>query len=111
MNTRGLVPLMNNTKWNELRLSMYSLGDLRPKWRTKDVETGFIPHWDGEWFHHFRTGGYESIEWVEIKVTSTKQDEAVLCALKSIHVPGEKTQGGYRVFGYVESGKSVNCIE
>jgi len=111
MITRQPVPVMNNTKWEELRLAMYSLGDLHPKWRTKDVETGFIPEWDGEWFHHFRTGGYESIEWVEIKVTSADQDKAVLAALRSIHVPGERTKHGYRVFGYTEPGKSVGYLE
>ena len=108
MNTRGLVPVMNNTKWEELRLAMYSLGDIHPKWRTKDVETGFMPEWDGEWFYHFRNGGYDPIEWVQIKVTSPKQDLAVLRALKSIHVPGEKTEHGYRVFGYAEPGKAVD---
>ncbi len=102
---------MNNTKWEELRLAMYSLGDLHPKWRTKDVETGFIPEWDGEWYYHFRNGDYESIEWVEIKVASPEQDQAVLRALKSIHVPGERTEHGYRVFGYVEPGTAVNYIE
>jgi hypothetical protein len=102
---------MNDTKWEELRLAMYSLGDLNPKWRTKDVETGFIPEWDGEWFYHFRSGGYECIEWVEITVTSPAQDDAVLRALRSIHVPGEKTEYGYRVFGYTEPGKAVDYIK
>ena len=101
---------MNNTKWEELRLAMYSLGKLHPQWRTKDVETGFIPEWDGEWFYHFRVGGYESIEWVDIRVDSPEQDLAVFDALKVIHVPGEKTNEGYRVFGYTKSGQEVNYI-
>ena len=107
MDTHGLAPVMNNTKWDELRLAMYSLG---PFHRTKDIETGFIPEWDGEWFHHFRNGGYESIEWVEIKVTSKEQDEAVTSALRAIHVPGERTEHGYRVFGYTRPGKPVDYI-
>jgi hypothetical protein len=111
MDTHGLAPVMNNTKWEELRLAMYSLGPLHPKWRTKDVETGYIPEWDGEWFYHFRDGGYESIEWVEIRITSPEQDQAVLCALRSIHVAGERTAEGYRIFGYAEPGKALNYIE
>jgi hypothetical protein len=111
MHMRKLYPVMNNTKWEELRLAMYSLGDLHPKWRTKDVETGFIPEWDGEWFYHFRNGAYESIEWVEIQVTSAMQDAAILQILRSIHVPGERTEHGYRVFGYAEPGKAVDYIE
>jgi len=110
MDTHGLAPVMNNTKWDELRLAMYSLGPFHPQWRTKDIETGFIPEWDGEWFHHFRNGGYESIEWVEIKVTSKEQDEAVTSALRAIHVPGERTEHGYRVFGYTRPGKPVDYI-
>jgi len=30
-------PFMNETKWDELRLAMYALGNLHPRWRTKDV--------------------------------------------------------------------------
>lgn len=111
MNTSGMIPVMNNTKWEEIRLAMYSLGDLHPKWRTRDIETGYVPEWDGEWFYHFRDGGYDCIEWVEIRVSSAEQDRAVLAALKAIHVPGERTEDGFRVFGYVEPGKSVKYLE
>ena len=56
MHATGLISVMNSTKWEELRLAMYALGDLHPKWCTKDIETGFIPEWEGEWFYHFRDG-------------------------------------------------------
>ena len=56
-----LTPLMNNTKWDQLRLAMYDLDDFSPRWRTKDL-SGYLSDWDGEWFHHFRTSGYETIE-------------------------------------------------
>lgn len=104
-----LMPVMNNTKWDELRLAMYALGDLHPRWRTKSVETQFVSAWDGEWFYHFRDSRYENIEWVDIKVTSPEQDGAVLEALRMIHVPGERTEHGYRVYGYATPG--VNYIE
>lgn len=111
MNTTGLIPVMNNTKWEEVRLAMYSLGDVHPTWRTRDIETGYVSEWDGEWFYHFRDGGYDSIEWLEITITSEEQERAVLAALKVIHVPGERSEVGYRVFGYVEPGKSVKYLE
>jgi hypothetical protein len=111
MNTSELVPVMNDTKWDELRLAMYSLGDLHPKWRTKDVENGFIPEWDGEWFHHFRQGGYASIEWAEIRITSPEQDNLVRAALISIHVPGVKTGDGYRIYGYTKPGQKVEYLD
>lgn len=106
-----MVPVMNDTKWEELRLAMYSLKNLCPQWRTKDVETGFIPEWDKEWFYHFRNGGYKSIEWVEIRSATPKQDSTVREILKKIHVPGEKIDEGYRVFGYTKPGQEVKYIE
>lgn len=95
-------PVMNDTKWDELRLSMYGLGALTPQWRTKDRESGYLSGWDREWYYHFRGCGYSSIEWVEIKVESSQQDAAVLAALHRIHVPGRRTDFGFKVFGYVD---------
>ena len=103
-------PAMNNTKWEELRLAMYELGALHPQWRTKDIDSGFVSHWDGEWFYHFSLGGYESIEWVEIKLTSPEQEAAVLSALKEIHLPGHQTENGIKIYGYVDSGVPLEYI-
>jgi hypothetical protein len=100
--------VMNNTKWDELRLAMYGLGELTPAWRTRDIKTGYISSWDREWFYHFRNDGYDWIEWVEIQLTSPEQEAAVLAALVPIHVPGEKIEHGVRVYGHVPIGKAVN---
>jgi hypothetical protein len=97
-----MTPVMNNTKWDELRFAMYGLGRLSPKFRAQDKETGYLSDWDGEWFYHFRTGGYSSIKWVEIKIESPQQDAAVLAELARVHVPGQRTDLGFKVFGYVE---------
>jgi hypothetical protein len=99
---------MNNTKWEELRLAMLSLGDLRPRWRTKDV-SGYVSSWDGEWYYHFRDG-FKSIEWVEIYIQSAEQDIAVLELLRRIHVPGHKIEQGYRIYGYLPDNVPVDCI-
>lgn len=104
-----MAPLMNNTKWDELRLAMYGLEELRPRWRTKDV-SGYVNPWDGEWWNHFRTGGYASIEWVEIQITTPEQHAAVLAALQKIHLPGERIEQGFRVYGYVPDGTPVGYI-
>lgn len=92
-------PTMNDTKWDELRLAMSSLGELHPRWRALDL-SGYLSPWDGEWYYHFRAGGYRTIEWVEIEVTSPAQDAAVLAALRAVHVAGERTEHGYRVIGH-----------
>jgi len=100
---------MNNTKWDDLRLSMYNLDRLSPRWRTKDL-SGFICPWDGEWFYHFRSGGYESIEWVELDIISPAQDAAVLDSLRQIHVPGHRIDQGFRIYGYASSELSLDYI-
>jgi hypothetical protein len=74
------------------------------------VENGHISEWDREWFHHFRSGGYKFIQWVEIAVDTDEQRAAVLAELVRIHVPSERTESGYRVFGYVKAGDAVDDI-
>lgn len=100
---------MNNTKWEELRLAMYSLGHLRPSWRTKDI-TGYLTPWDGEWFYHFRDGVFTSIEWLEIQVLSAEQDAAVLALLREIHLPGHRIEQGFRVYGYAPDDVAIGYV-
>ena len=104
-----MTPVMNNTKWDQLRLGMYNLGDLRPRWRTKDI-SGYVCPWDGEWFYHFREGGYSTIEWVEIQVKSAEQEAAVLNLLRTIHLPGHRFDQGFRIYGYVRDGLAMDYI-
>ena len=103
-------PVMSNTKWEELRLAMHSIAPLTPRWRTRDVATGIVSQWDTDWFYHFRIGGYDTIEWVEIEVISPEHRNTLCSLLAAIHVPGEETYSGYRVFGYVAPGMPVNYV-
>jgi hypothetical protein len=103
-------PVMNQTKWNELRLAMCGLHGLSPRWRTKDLIRGYVSSWDGEWFYHFRDGGYSTIEWVEIWVSTPDQDAAVETVLRQIHVPGHRVEHGFRVYGYTRDGEAVDYI-
>jgi hypothetical protein len=98
---------MNNTKWEELRLAMYSLGKSSPVWRTKDVENGYLCDWDGDWFYHFKDGGFQTIEWAEIKIENPSQHSAVLQVLRQIHVPMRTSEFGFKVFGYVNVGEAI----
>jgi len=79
-------------------------------WRTRILDTGHLSSWDGDWYYHFREGGYEDIEWVEIKVTSSEQSEAVLAALKSLHLPGETTAAGFKIYGHLPAGQSSEYL-
>lgn len=104
-----MLPILNNTKWDELRLAMYGL-EMPPLWRTKDVASGYICPWDGEWFYRFRADGYETIEWVEIQIRSDEQRLAVEAILKAIHLPGERTDLGFKVYGYQKPGDALSYI-
>ena len=101
---------MNDTKWDELRLAMYSLDSWSPRWRTRDVESGYESAWDGEWYYHFRGSGYATIEWVELEITSDEQCEVVLDRLRAIRVPGEVTGNGFRVYGYLPNDRAVDYL-
>ncbi|MEH7309221.1 DUF6678 family protein [Neobacillus drentensis] len=105
--------VMNNTKWEEIREAMLDSPNVH-QWRTKDIETGYICPWDGEWFYHFKIEGvvdsYKTIEWLEITAETEKMRKEVLEILQNIHVAGEVLDNAIRVYGYVEMGKSVDCL-
>jgi hypothetical protein len=100
---------MSVTKWDELRLAMYELGQSSPRWRVNDL-SGYLSPWDGEWFYHFRDGGYGTIEWVEIRVATPEQDVVVEAALRRVHVPGHRVEHGFRVYGYAREGVTLDYI-
>jgi hypothetical protein len=101
-------PVMNNTKWDELRLAMCAL-DPTPAWSTLSTN-GYQSSRDTEWFYHFRDGGYGDIAHVDIFATDEAMRQRVGDALRSIHVPGEETADGYRVFGYAPDGQFVDYL-
>lgn len=105
---RMLSPVMNNTKWNELRLKM---GELTPPlaWITRAI-SGYEYGPDSDWEYHFRLGGYEDILHLDIQIESNIQREHVRSILQKIHVAGEETKEGFRVFGYIQVGQIANNI-
>lgn len=101
---------MNNTKWRELQMAMYELKENHPKWRSKSINNECVTQWDGEWYYHFSEGGFKDLEWVEIKAESEEQKELIFSKLKDVHVPGHETANGYRVYGYIKEGQSIDYI-
>src|ERR1700748_2777338 len=99
---------MNDTKWDEIRLAMYALKPA-PAWTTL-ATNGYRSSPDREWYYHFREGGYRCIRHLDIVVDTLVQRELVRSALKRIHVPGEETAEGFRVFGYHEDGQATMFI-
>ncbi len=106
-----LSGLMNDTKWEELRVAMYELGRQHPLFQMKVLNRDEPYFWDGDWFYHFRLLDYKEIEWVDLRVKSNEQREVVRERLAKIHVPGIATQEGFRIFGWVEPSVHVQYIE
>ena len=105
-----LAPILNDTKWGELRLAMYGLGQQSPMFRIKDLGKSQPGPWDGEWFHHFKIGGYRSIEWVEVQLRDQTQRDSVADVLASIHLPGVHNEAGFIIYGHVAPGTPVDYI-
>lgn len=105
-----VIGVMNDTKWEELRLAMHALDSLRPRFQIKDRDAESPAAWDGEWFYHFREQSYDSIQWVDIETLTPEQRAAVRECLRAIHVPGVETKIGFRVFGWVSPGAPVDYI-
>lgn len=109
MNSYHYYPVMNNTKWEEIREAMYN-SPTHIQWRTKDIETGYISTWDAEWYYHFRLGDYKYIEWLEIKADTEELRKDLLDILQKIHVPGKVLEDVIRVYGYVDTESYVDYI-
>jgi hypothetical protein len=105
-----MYPAMNNTKWEELRAAMFALEKPSPKWRTRILGSGFGSAWDSEWFYHFKDGGYRDLEWVEVRPATDEQAPMLLAALRAIHLPGIKTDVGYKIFGHLPEGTSCEYL-
>lgn len=103
-----LLGVMNNTKWDELRLEMHAL-EQSPAWRTLSTE-GYFSKADRDWFYHFRLGGYDGILHLDVQIENPEQRELVRAALRKVHVPGEETDEGFRVYGYLQDGQNSDYI-
>lgn len=103
MHSNEYNSLMNNTKWEEIRLAMYNY-PVKTLWRVKNIDNGYLSNWDGEWFCHFKLGGYNTIEWLEIKVDNVAIKNEVINILRKIHVPGEIFENSIKVYGYKKDG-------
>jgi hypothetical protein len=100
--------VMNNTKWDELRLAMYATKPA-PTYRCMMI-SGHYSRADSEWFYHFREGGYEDIQYVDIFAESQPHREQISSALKKIHLPGHETGDGFRVYGYALPGQNLDYL-
>lgn len=100
--------VMNDTKWREIRTAMLQL-ETPPRWRTLALN-GYLSKPDREWFYHFAEGGYTDIRHLDILLDSPADRGFILKALRDIGLPGEATDFGFRIYGYVEIGAVVDYL-
>jgi len=103
-----LYSCMNNTKWNEIWLAMIAM-ESPPLWKITYLN-GHQSVVDGEWFYHFREGGYLDIQYLDVLTNSVEQHATVGNIFRLIHIPGIETATGYRIFGYAESVSNVDYL-
>jgi hypothetical protein len=102
----------NNTKWRELREAVLDLAPpCRPRFRCKNLETGTVSQWDGEWFYHWTSGRWDWMEWTELASETAHQREFVRTILRRIRFAGEQTTAGFRIYGYLRNGEAAGYIE
>lgn len=95
---------LNNTKWKELLTAFYQLecsgSSPAVRWRTRDLETGFLSPWDGTW-RHFACdpGAWKFIDFLQIELTQENK-VLVLEALRRIHIPAAVSEGIVTIYGY-----------
>jgi hypothetical protein len=65
---------------------------------------------DAEWYYHFREEGYDHIRYVDIFANNQSHREQIRSALKKIHLPGEETDDGFRVYGYALPGQTLDYL-
>jgi uncharacterized protein DUF6678 len=65
---------------------------------------------DAEWFYRFQEGGYDDIRYVDIFANDALHRQQIASVLKAIHLPGEQTGDGFRVYGYALPGQAVEYL-
>lgn len=98
-----LHPVLNHTKWAELRSEMLSAPNgVSPKFRARRVFSppGFCTDWDGEFYYHIHPAA--DLEWIELKAVS---QEWLLMALRRHTIPYSLEDGVVRVWGHTRPNK------
>ena len=103
-----LHPVMNNTKWREFRAAMLAI-EPATTYRTMSIY-GYYSRADAGWFYHFQEGGYDDIRYVDIFANNALHRQQIASALKTIHLPGEETSDGFRVYGYALPGQAIDYL-
>jgi len=106
----GLTGVLNDTKWQQLFTALEGIQGVLD-FRRRDVRDApeTTPRWDSDIYHVF--GGWENIEWLDIRAQVTHQRGALVApevedhtdvlvdAVRASGVPFATTSDGVRVWG------------
>jgi hypothetical protein len=98
---KNLAGLANDTKWDELIVSIRSKKEWRPSYRSKSV-SGYISGWDTEWYYHLPFP-FVGVEWFEISLQSNSKEpctEWVIDLVTEIGFEYEVKEDKLRIWGY-----------
>lgn len=97
-----IYPVLNDTKWAELRSEMLAAPpEQAPQFRARSVfaPSHFCTAWDGEFYHHMQP--VADIEWLELRASSS---EWLRNTLHKHNIPYSIENGVVRVWGYTRPG-------
>ena len=117
---RNLCSYMNDTKWEELRYSMYYDMPFSPPYDIKyidiDHSTGDDINKDmyfgGDWYEPFLLYGYVAIEWIKIKPVILKhrgclippevidETQELINILEEYNIPYTEENNIFTIYGY-----------
>lgn len=104
---RGMVPVMNNTKWAKLINTMLHSPEMVPQFKLRSVlaSSDHVMDWDGEWYYHIHP--VAEIEWIDLKALSCAWLESTL---RQYSIPYSIEAESFRVWGYVKPDSSPNWV-
>lgn len=100
----------NASRWQQLRERMLQLDITdRPNFRSRCLLNDNLSCWDSEWFYHFSDGGYEDIEWFELRGGALLTPQ-VFSDVVDIQFVGELRDRTLRLYGYLRNGSVANKL-
>jgi hypothetical protein len=99
---------MNNTKWEELRLAMYGISSLHQAINACALAaTTRMQRPNGLSLPKWRIRRRSICRHIRGKPTSSRADQK---RPEDIHLPGEETNDGFRVYGYALPGQTLDYL-
>jgi hypothetical protein len=101
---------MNIPKWEELRLAMLSF-ERQPPWRTRDAEKGMNHPGTPNGSITSASAAFTPQSGLRLPHRVPSTFRKLKEALARLHVPGERTEDGFKVYGFIPIGKALDYVQ